>query len=611
MKTESSRRVCNTTSSPQSNSPHLTLSVATAADREEIYRLRHEVYARELHQHAVSDRCALRDTLDEWNHYLIAHLDGEPAGFISITPPGQPVYSIDKYFSRVSLPFQVHNRLFEVRLLTVLKAHRGSEIATLLMYGALRWVESHGGTHIVAIGRREVVDFYRRAGLETMGLSTTSGAVTYDLMHAPVSRLRQFVENFPGLLDRIEEHVCWKPHFPFRPSSPCFHGGAFFKAIGEDFASLHRRHDIINADVLDAWFPPAPGVATSIREDLPWLLRTSPPTACDGLIEAIASARGVKPGNILPGAGSSDLIFRAFRHWLTAHSRVLLLEPTYGEYAHVLEKVIGCTVDRLQLERSENYEVNLEKLHAALDDHYDLVVLVNPNSPTGRHINRTQLEAVLQSVPPATRVWVDETYVEYAGASESIERFAARSEQVIVCKSMSKVYALSGARVAYLCAGPHQLESLRAITPPWVVGLPSQLAAVRALQDPAYYQARYHETKVLRCELAAAVLHLGWEIVPGIGPFVLAHLPEEGPTAVEIVLACRARGLYLRDAGTMGGVLGDRAVRIAVKDAVSQAKMIGILREEWRRFTVGITEENQTTVLPLHIPDEPPLRRCG
>src|SRR5207344_1800686 len=102
-----------------------------------------------------------------------------------------------------------------------------------------------------------------------------------------------------------------------------------------------------NADVLDAWFPPAPGVTDTLQAHLPWLLRTSPPTDCAGLVGAVATARGVAPENILPGAGSSDLIFRAFRHWLTAGSRVLILDPTYGEYSHVLEKVIGCTVDRL------------------------------------------------------------------------------------------------------------------------------------------------------------------------------------------------------------------------------------------------------------------------
>ena len=102
--------------------------------------------------------------------------------------------------------------------------------------------------------------------------------------------------------------------------------------------------------------------------------------------------------------------------------------------------------------------------------------------------------------PPATRVWVDETYVDYAGPGQSLEPFAARSENVIVCKFMSKTYALSGARVG-IRAGPHQLESLRPLTPPWAVSLPAQIAAVKALEDPGYYAAKYEETH------AAAAAH--------------------------------------------------------------------------------------------------------
>jgi histidinol-phosphate/aromatic aminotransferase/cobyric acid decarboxylase-like protein len=77
------------------------------------------------------------------------------------------------------------------------------------------------------------------------------------------------------------------------------------------------------------------------------------------LIETIARRRGVQPENILPGAGSSDLIFRALRHWLTPRSHALILDPTYGEYAHVLERVIGCTVDRLTLRPENDFEVDL------------------------------------------------------------------------------------------------------------------------------------------------------------------------------------------------------------------------------------------------------------
>jgi histidinol-phosphate/aromatic aminotransferase/cobyric acid decarboxylase-like protein len=150
---------------------------------------------------------------------------------------------------------------------------------------------------------------------------------------------------------------------------------------------------------------------------------------------------------------------------------------------------------------------------------------------------------------------------------------------VIVCKSMSKVYALSGARVAYLCAAPHQLEQLRAVTPPWVVSLPGQVAAVNALQDPDYYAACYRQTARLREALANDLVELGWDVLPGIANFLLCHLPDHGPAAATIVRKCRERGLFLRDAALMGSQLGVRAVRIAVKDASTNRRMLTILRE--------------------------------
>ncbi len=190
----------------------------------------------------------------------------------------------------------------------------------------------------------------------------------------------------------------------------------------------------------------SPGRVERTCGGLPWLLRTSPPTGCEGLVETIAAARGVKPGNIFVGAGSSDLIFRASPRWLNRKSRVLLLDPTCGEYAHVLENVIGCQVDRLTLRRECDYDVPLDELEAALRRPCDLVVLVNPNSPTGRHVNRASHDRLLEQAHPATRVWMDEAYVDYVDSAQSFERMAAQSSNIIVCKSMSKAYALSGAR---------------------------------------------------------------------------------------------------------------------------------------------------------------------
>jgi histidinol-phosphate/aromatic aminotransferase/cobyric acid decarboxylase-like protein len=360
----------------------------------------------------------------------------------------------------------------------------------------------------------------------------------------------------------------------------CFHGGAFFEAIGAGFDALERRETIVNADVLDAWFPPSPRVLATLEEHLPWLARTSPPTNCEGLREAIAAHRGVRAENILTGAGSSDLIYRAFLAWLDRRSRVLILDPMYGEYAHVLENVIGCHVERLTLSRSDGYQVNLNELQWRMRQRYDLVVIVNPNNPTGRHIPRAELESVLRTVPHETRVWIDEAYIDYVGSAESLERFATESGNIIVCKTMSKAYALSGMRAGYLCAAPHQLCDLVSRTPPWAVGLLAQVAAVRALEDRGYYEERYKETHLLRSEMREALRGMGIrEIVPGAANFLMFHLDASQPTAAEVIERARQSGVFLRDVSKMGSSLGERVLRMAVKDADSNKRVLRTLDE--------------------------------
>jgi histidinol-phosphate/aromatic aminotransferase/cobyric acid decarboxylase-like protein len=363
-------------------------------------------------------------------------------------------------------------------------------------------------------------------------------------------------------------------------TAACYHGGAFFDAIGDAFDQLDRRHTIVNADVLDAWFPPAPGVLTALRDHLDWLVRTSPPTTCDGLLRTIADVRGVPTSCLAAGAGSSDLIFRAFGHWLEPDSRVLLLDPTYGEYEHVCRKVIGCVVERFPLDREANYQVDPECLHARLrTGRYDLVVLVNPNNPTGQYLPRPVLTSILNDLPPTTLAWIDEAYVDYLGPEESLEVFAATRHNVVVCKSLSKAYALSGMRAAYLCGGEETIEQMRTWTPPWVIGLPAQVAGVAALNEPAYYQMRYQETMDLRGRLGQRLRlqHPDWQVIDCVANFVLCQLPASGPTSAAVVERCRQSGVFLRDVANMGTNFGN-TLRIAVKNEADQDRVLAALR---------------------------------
>lgn len=354
------------------------------------------------------------------------------------------------------------------------------------------------------------------------------------------------------------------------PPEPCAHGGQFFEAVGEEFDDLGRRADVVNADVLDAWFDPAPGVVAALREHLPWLLRTSPPTRSEGLARVIARVRGVPVEHVLAAGGSSELIFLALPRWVPRGGRALLLDPTYGEYAHLLGRVVGAEVERFPLERAAGYRPDPARLAATVAARRpDLLVVVNPNSPTGVALTRADLEQVLAALPPTSKAWVDETYVEYAGPGTTLEGFAAASRNVVVAKSMSKVYALSGVRVAYAVGPRALLDPLRAHVPPWAVGLLAQVAAVRALEDPAWYAARWAETHALRADLAAGLAALGLDPVPGVANFVLAHLPPDGPTAATVAARALARRVFLRDCADLGAVLGDRALRVAVKDAAT------------------------------------------
>lgn len=360
------------------------------------------------------------------------------------------------------------------------------------------------------------------------------------------------------------------------------HGGAFWDAIGADFGDLRRADEIINADVLDAWFPPDPAIVARLTEHLDWLMRTSPPTRCEGLLAAISETRGVLPACVTAGPGSSSLIFAAFRQWFSG-VRALALRPTYGEYAHVLNHVVGSKVDAFDLHREEGYRVDIEALARAAAG-YDLLVLVNPNSPTGGFLPRTEVVKLLDLLPETVTVWIDETYLEYAGSpngwsAESLETEVARRPNLMVLKSMSKVYALSGLRIGYLIAPAERTAELQRQTPPWAVDLPAQVAAIMALRDSEYYPARWRETATLRNQMVEHLVGLGWEVAPSSSNFVLADVRTSNLETDRIAQAMMERGIFVRAFPEGQEELRRYGLRLAVKDAATQSRLVSVLTE--------------------------------
>jgi histidinol-phosphate/aromatic aminotransferase/cobyric acid decarboxylase-like protein/GNAT superfamily N-acetyltransferase len=561
----------------------LEVRTATQQDLEWIHGLRHRVYAEELGQHAPTPTRQLHDGLDGNNAYLVVAAGQNPIGFVSLTPPWVGQYGLDEYLTRDELPVLDSDAVFEVRILTVDQAWRGSGVSTVLMYAALRWISSRGGRTIVAMGRDELLDMYRAVGLVPTGHTVTSGAVDFEVMTADTSAVAAMAAGpHRAALAAMEAGVTWKLDAPFWPRPDgCEHGGASFSAVGTDFRTLHRRDEVVAADVLDAWFSPAPAVLNALIENPSWISRTSPPSDANGMIAAIASARALPIDALAVGAGSSDLIFRAFGRWLTADSRVLLMDPGYGEYAHITERVIGCHVDRFRLCREDDWRIDPTALGAVVaSGDYDLVVVVNPNNPTGRHAPATELGAVIAGSPKSTRWWIDEAYLGYVDLDQSLASLAATDERVVVCTSLSKMFALSGMRAAYLVAEPYVAADLRRWTPPWPVSLPAQIAAVTALSHPGYYRECWERTHELRAKLAAELAGLDDELVvdEGVSNFLNIQLPLAGPSAAAFVTECRRHDVYLRDLSPVSSQYEGRTVRIAVKDTDENTRIVAACR---------------------------------
>jgi hypothetical protein len=210
----------------------------------------------------------------------------------------------------------VDEHVWEVRLLTVVDAYRHRGVAPLLMYAALRWVDAAGGRRIVALGRHEVLPLYLKAGLEPTGHvvrpapCATTCCTAASTGCAPPPAARRDVTH--ALARGVEWRLPTAMHAP--PS--CYHGGAFFDAVGDDFDDSAGA---MTSSTRMCWTPGSRRRRGrwQLGEHLPWLVQTSPPTDAAGLVRAIAVARGVAPEQVVVGAGSSDLIFRALPRWLT------------------------------------------------------------------------------------------------------------------------------------------------------------------------------------------------------------------------------------------------------------------------------------------------------
>ncbi len=208
-----------------------------------------------------------------------------------------------------------------------------------------------------------------------------------------------------------------------------------------------------------------------------------------------------------------------------------------------------------------------------------LGVVVNPNNPTGAFLARDFWLELLPELPAGIRIWIDECYIDYVDANQSLEAVAATNRKLVVCKSLSKCLALSGLRAGYLTLVPELASELRRLAPPWNLGTLTQLGLSAALDETDYYAARYADTHRNRHWLAQKLGELGFRVIGGSANYFLAQLPDTISDKAFFLKSCEQKQLFVRDTFPTSPELGPRMLRFAVKDEFTNRRIVAIIQE--------------------------------
>jgi histidinol-phosphate aminotransferase len=247
-------------------------------------------------------------------------------------------------------------------------------------------------------------------------------------------------------------------------------------------------------------FGPLPAARDVIERGLAELNRY-PDGGAYRLTEALAGKHGVGPENVALAAGADAVIMYLSLATLDPGDEVVCGWPSFPSY--VLDAIkLGATPVRVEL-ADDTYD--LEALLAAVTPRTKIVYVANPNNPTGTMVDRGELDAYFDRVPPHVLTVLDEAYFEYveeADYADGIEEYLKRDgRRVLVLRTFSKIYGLAGLRVGYGVGPADVVQAIRKVRNAFDVNQTAQDAALASLGDAAEVARRRETTAAGRAQL--------------------------------------------------------------------------------------------------------------
>lgn len=319
--------------------------------------------------------------------------------------------------------------------------------------------------------------------------------------------------------------------------------------VGRQLEDVAREHgldptEIVKLTANEGPEGPFPGVIEAASEAMT-LSNRYPDNDCWNLGHTLAKELGVDFSNLMFGAGSVALL---------AETAIALGGPgknmVYGWPSFIMYRFasIWAGSEFIEVPLDSDFSLDLDAMASAIDDDTTMVVVCNPNNPTGTIKPADEIEAFIDSIPESVLVVVDEAYHEFVTDPRYRTEIplAVESPNVVVLRTFSKIYALAGHRIGYAIAHPDLLTELRKAQAPLTVNRIAQASALATLGQPEELERRRSQNEARRHHLVGALAERGIGMAESHTNFIFF---EVGENSEQVVADMTAKGVIIRGMG--------------------------------------------------------------
>ena len=294
-------------------------------------------------------------------------------------------------------------------------------------------------------------------------------------------------------------------------------------------------------------YPPLPGVMERVTETAGTFNRY-PDMSCTSLMNELAGRFDVPVSHLATGTGSVGVAQQLIQATSGVGDEVVYAWRSFEAYP-IIVQISGARSVQVPLTPGDVHD--LDAMAGAITDRTRMVVVCNPNNPTGTVVRRAELERFLDRVPSDVLVVLDEAYREFnrdPDIPDGVDLYRERPN-VAVLRTFSKAYGLAGLRVGFAIAHEPVAAALRKTAVPFGVSQIAQDAAVASLRAEDALLERVDALVVERDRVHRGLLEQGWTVPETQANFVWLRLGER---TQDFAAACERSGVVVRPFGYEG-----------------------------------------------------------